>query len=190
MHGVAISGKAGAGKNAFALEIQRVLALRGVQSVSVGFADALKEDVKRLYGLQKGDPGCRERHLEHGHGMRQACPDYWIRRLAKQTGSLTPLGLIPLVNDVRYKNEMRWAQASDFLAVRVDATAMDRGYVLYQRGEDVEFAHSDHPTETELDEWAFDLRFWNPHGDNGSALSHYAVRVADRVMGQETLLSA
>lgn len=190
MKGVAISGKAGAGKNAFALEIQRVLAARSVWAVSVSLADALKQDVKRLYGLEKSDPGGREKLVEYGHGMRQVCPDYWIRRLARHTDSLTPHGVIPLVTDVRYENEMKWAQAADFLSVRVDATAMDRGYVLYRRGEEVEFAHSDHPSETELDEWAFDLRFWNPHGDNGWAMWHYAVRVADLVMEQETLLEA
>jgi len=186
--GVAISGKAGAGKNAFALEIQRVLAVRGVRAVPVSLASAVKADVRRLYGLEKGDPGAREKLVEHGHGMRAVCPDYWIRRLVKQTDSLTPYGLIPLVTDVRYENEMRWARACDFLCVRVDATAMDRGYVLHRRGEDVQFAHSDHPTEVELDDWAFDLRFWNPHGDSGSALAHYAVRVADLVMDQETRL--
>lgn len=48
MKGVAISGKAGAGKNAFALEIQRVLAVRSVWAVPVALADAVKQDVKRL----------------------------------------------------------------------------------------------------------------------------------------------
>lgn len=188
--GVAISGKAGAGKNAFALEIQRVLATRGVRAVQVSLAAAVKADVKRLYCLEKGDIGARKKLIEHGYGMRAVCADYWIRRLAKQTDSLTLYGVIPLVVDVRYENEIEWAQASDFLCVRVDATAMDRGYALYRQGEEIEFAVSDHPSEVELDDWDFDLRFWNPHGDNGSALSHYAVRVADLLLEQESRLEA
>lgn len=181
--GVAISGKAGAGKNAFARALQDELARRGQWSVEVGFADALKCELLEVYGLRKEDPGGREKLLEIGHGKRQLDQDYWVKRLAQRLDSLSAYGLIPLITDMRYLSELEWATRAGMLTVRVDASGVDRGYVLYQRGEAPEFAWSDHPSEVELDESVFRVRFWNPHGDMRNLESQACV-VADFLLGE------
>jgi len=181
--GIALSGKAGAGKNELGRTIGAMLATDGVWSAQVALADAVKEETKRVYGLTKNDPGGRERLVEVGHGMRQVCPDYWIRQLAKSVDSLRPYGLIPILTDLRYLNEYEWARENHWLIARVDATPTDRAVVLSQRGEDRDFAWTDHPSETELDEVEFAVRFWNPHGSL-SVLSHYGRQIADLFIGR------
>lgn len=186
-NGVAISGKAGAGKNFFARALQEELARRGQWAVEVGFADALKRELLRDYGMTKEDPGGREKLLEIGHGRREADHNYWVRQLAHHLDSLRPYGVIPLIADMRYDSELEWARASRYLCVRVDASGVDRGFVLYKRGEDPEFAYSDHPSETELDEASFHVRFWNPHGE---APVPHVMRVADLLLGVADYVAA
>lgn len=181
---MAFSGKAGAGKNTLARAVQDELARRNQWAVEVGFADALKKELLDHYGMTKEDPGGREKLLEIGHGRREADEDYWVRRLAQRIDSLRPYGVLPLVTDLRYLSELKWARAAGFLVVRVDASGIDRGYVLHLRGEDPSFAYSDHPSEVELDEEDFTVRIWNPHGDGVGRLVSQAYRLTDMLLGQ------
>lgn len=187
--GVAIAGKAGAGKNAFATELQAELGRRGIWTESVAFADELKRELWEVHGLRKEDPGGRELLVELGHGRREKDPDYWVKRLARHVDSLRPFGLLPVVTDMRYLSEMKWARRSRLITVRVDALPMDRQVALTRRGEDPAFVWSEHPSEVELDEEAFDVRFWNPHGGL-SVLPHYAKRVADLLDGTAERVAA
>ena len=187
--GVAISGKAGAGKDTFARHVMDELADRGIWSHRIGFADAVKEDVERIYGLTKADPGGREALVEYSNVARAENPLVWIERLDERLESLSPYGLVPLIADLRYANEKVWAQGRNMLTVRVDATGMDRAVVLTQRGECVELAYTDHVAETELDEAEFAVRFWNPHGSL-SVLPHYAKLVVDLLDGTVEYIAA
>lgn len=181
--GVALSGKAGAGKNAFADLLMAELVRAALWPVPVAFADGVKEELMRTKGMKKEDPGGRDALIAIGDGRRATDPDYWVNALAVKCGSLIPFGAVPVITDMRYPNELRWARDAGFLTVRIDATAMDRGYVLYRRGEDPTFSVSETPSEVALDEEVFDVRFWNPHGDNRFALHHYAYHVSGKLQG-------
>lgn len=185
--GIALSGKAGAGKNAFARELAPRLLQHGLWPVEINFADGLKLEMLERFGLKKEDPGGRDKLLEIGHGRRLEDPNYWVKALALRVDSLRPYGCFPLITDMRYLNEYGYASREMFLRVRVDATAMDRGSALSRRGEDREFAYSEHPSETQLDDASFDLRFWNPHGDTGISLAHHAALAAELVAGEVEL---
>lgn len=176
--GVAVSGKAGAGKDTFIRYLQDVLAERGIWSGRVGFADEVKRDVLEIYGLAKADPGGREKLIEYSNAARAENPLVWIERYAETTGSLSAYGVVPLIADLRYQNEMDWCEQNGYLTVRVDATGMDRATALALRGEDTALAYSDTVSEVELDDAVFDLRFWNPHG-SVTVLPHFAIAAAD-----------
>jgi len=178
-NGVAISGKAGAGKSEFGLILERRLQEDGIWSAHLAFGDMVKQEVLDQYGLTKADPGGREALVAHGHGMRQVYADYWVDQLDRKYNSLTAYGITPIVTDVRYANEYDWATRSGLVIVRVDVQPMDRMVSLSSRGEKADFAFSEHPSETELDEAVFHYRFWNPHGDSFAAMYHAAVVVAD-----------
>lgn len=181
--GVAISGKAGAGKDTFATALCDILALRGVWATRVGFADAVKSDVLELHGVTKDMPGGRDVLVEYSNLARSINPDVWIERLEERLGSLSPYGLFPVIADLRYSNEYEWAAREGYLLVRVDTMRMDRMVVLSRRGEDPDFVDSDHESETALDEQDFDVRFWNPHNSEAgwAFIHHVAVDVADRL---------
>lgn len=164
MHvGIAISGKAGAGKNAFARVVAEQLAQHGQWGAEFNFADELKRELWEVHGLRKEDPGGREKLVWLGHGRREEYPDYWVERLARRVTDVLPYGVVPIITDCRYLNELSWARRFGFVTVRIDSTALDRSAVLHARGEDAVFAYSEHASETELDEEWFHLRFWNPH---------------------------
>lgn len=181
--GVAISGKAGAGKDTLANELGAVLAQRGTWASRIGFSDALKEDVLRIWGLTKEDPGGRDRLVEYGLAARREDPDVWVSRLAQKVDSLSPHGFFPIVADLRYANEHAWARDVGYLLVRIDTLRLDRMAVLARRGEDPDFADSDLESEVALDDAEFDVRVWNPHnGMAGQAFLHrIAVDIADRL---------
>lgn len=183
MIGVAISGKAGAGKNHFADELSIRLVALGLWPVQMGFAEGPKAELWETQGLRKEDPGGRDALVELAHSRRSMDALYWVRRLAQRCESLSPFGAISLITDMRYANELAWAKESGLVTVRLDATRADRMAVLLFRGEDPEFADSMHPSETELDEASFDARFWNNHADP-FWLARFAVRVVEMAVGE------
>lgn len=185
MIGVAISGKAGAGKNAFAHILGKELTRRGLWPTEVTFADQLKRDVLEKYGLTKADPGGREVLVNYSNAIRKKDPLHWVKILARRCDSLIPFGATPVVTDLRYLNEYEWVAEAGLVTVRVDATVVDRIAVLLARGEDTAFAESEHESEVGLDEATFDVRFWNPHGDLGMALLRHAILVADVLDGAD-----
>lgn len=181
--GIAISGKAGAGKNALADELNLRLVGRGLWPFEITFAEGVKRELLERYGMRKEDPGGREKLVEIGHGRRQVEPDYWVHSLADRLAHLNPFGGYPVITDMRYKNEYDWARRAGFLMVRVDATQVDRMAVLGRRGEDPLFSESEHPSECELDEEQFTVRFWNPHGEL-LELGRWAYRIAELACGE------
>lgn len=162
--GIAIAGKAGAGKTRFAQEIEKELIRRSYAPIRLAFADALKDEVEETYGVKKGDPGAREKLIEHGMARREQDVDYWVDALAFSFDLFRSLGNTPVIHDMRFRNEYDWAYRKRCLLVRLDATHTDRTLALSGRREDVGLAGSDHPSETDLDQAEYHLRFWNPHG--------------------------
>jgi hypothetical protein len=189
--GVAIAGKAGVGKNTFGFELGKLISNEMLRPVNyVAFADEIAQHVRDNFTVEKSDPGGRELMLRVGMGKREEDPDYWVRATAARCDSLISESVYPIITDMRFSNELEWARRRGFYTVRIDATGMDRGYQLYLRGEEPGFAFAEHPSETELDEEIFDVRFWNPHGDNGQALRLFARRVCDIVTGVTEVVEA
>ena len=164
MNGIAISGKAGAGKNAFATVLAEALVERGQWPTDIAFADELKRQLWVRYGMVKGDPGGREMLFKIGKELRGGDIDFFVKHLAGVVGSLIPYGVSPIITDLRYLNEYEWCKANGFVLVRVDATFLDRTLALSSRGEDPVLASSEHPAECDLDEEFFHVRFGNEHG--------------------------
>lgn len=184
--GVCINGKAGAGKNHLAALIVDLLAQRGQWGVEVAFAEGVKRELWETRRMRKEDVGGREALVEIGHGRRVTQPDYWVEKMAERLAQILPFGVVPIITDCRYANELEWARRFRFVTVRVDASVLDRAVVLQQRGEDLEFASSDHPSECELDEAMFHLRFANPHHLPGVA-SGAASWIVELLVGEAEL---
>jgi hypothetical protein len=181
--GIAISGKAGAGKNALAIHLADQLLGHGYWPYELGFAEGPKRELFERTGLTKTDPGGREALIDLAHSRRSDDKDYWVNVLSDRVDSLILFGLVPIITDMRYANELLWAGMSGFLAIRVDATRVDRMVALATRGEDPFFCDSEHPSEVELDEGVFDMRCWNPHSGFLS-LERIAADVAETFFGQ------
>lgn len=187
-NGIALSGKAGAGKNALANEIEEMLVRRGLWPMQAAFADAVKREMWDLHKLRKEDPGGRDMLVGIGYGRRQEQPDYWVEQMAGHLAQFTPFGALPILTDMRYQNEYDWAQRSGLLVVRVDATLPHRRAALLRRGESPEFCETDHPSETQLDDSPFDLRVWNDHSDPWS-LAAIGSLVVDLLVGDAELVA-
>jgi hypothetical protein len=190
VNGVALSGKAGSGKTTLANILCEKMAGREMWPTQLSFGDHVKAELFRLHGIRKGDPGSREALIGLGALRRNEDPDYWVKLVEAQLDSLSPYGVVPVVTDLRFTNEKERMAGRGLVTVRVDATGMDRGYQLYRRGEQPEFAYSGEPGECQLDDADFDIRFWNPHGDNAMALHHISNLLCDLFVGSITLEAA
>lgn len=151
--GVALSGRAGAGKSTVAALLAPALGLQ------VGsFAAALKRDLASL-GCHKGDPGFREVAIAYGTTHKRAMDaDYWLRRLRDENGG-SLAGLV--LDDMRMTNEADAAEADGLLLVRLDVPPWVRAERLGLAADDP-FVRSDHESEAALDSRRFPL--FIPHG--------------------------
>lgn len=186
---VGFSGKMGVGKTTLARGLCGALADKRVHAVRVSFADAIRAEMHTLYGIPvglllsqegKSSPaplaGTRQLGLDvvekvlasfggetptvrglmqaHGTARRKEDPDYWVKRaeydIQKEPG-LGPFSVI-VFDDVRVKNEAEMIHENDGVLIRVDP---------YPEWYDA--PHSDHITETDLDDFdGWELRF-RPH---------------------------
>lgn len=185
--GVAISGRAGSGKDRFARAIGLRAILEGKYPEYLAFADSLKMQVYRETGMNdKTNPAFRQMLIEVGLRERKKNARVWLNPVASAYDSLSSDdGCVTIVTDMRFRNEYEWAKRAGALLVRVDATVMDRAAALQSRGEGIRFATADEFTESQLDDDEYHLRFWNPHGDAGEAIRWAAQRVMDMLMGRE-----
>lgn len=164
--GVAISGRAGCGKSTLAATLQAEYLPRGTVTP---FARFLKEEVKELYGVVKGDPGSREAFLEHGAKRRAEDPDYWVKATGEWIDGLLAIRAFPIVDDLRYPNEYEFCRQRGFLLVRLHAPLEVRKGRLKSQGLDPNFALSRNPSEILLEQHAFHLRL--QHGGNAERLA-------------------
>jgi dephospho-CoA kinase len=145
MIGVAISGRAGAGKTTLASHLVNYGYTR------VAFGDAIKAEVLKLYGLTKHDPGGREKLIEHGDARRLADPDHWIRPVADRVRLAQVCDCHVVIDDLRFARELEWARSLGFIIVRIDAPLELRRERLAAQGLDPDFAKANGPGETELE---------------------------------------
>lgn len=157
IRGIAISGKAGAGKSSLA----RAFADELGGGVILAFGDQLKVEVKKLYGLEKNDPGGREHLIDHGESMRASDPLHWLFAVDRSIRSAQTIGRVPIIDDVRFRLEYEYLRALGFYLVRVEAHSVIRRNRLISSGADPFIVDSPTTTETSLDEHPFDFRVWN-----------------------------
>lgn len=159
---IGISGKAGHGKDTLAK-----LLVDNHGYYRRAFADALKEDIAHLlYGTSskkgvkeleanKHKPEIRALLQSYGVAQREKDPHYWIREClnryqgvrAYKGGALTGL----VIPDVRFKNEAEEVQRRGVL-IRVVRDNFESGLTPEAQA---------HPSETDLDGWAFNLVIFN-----------------------------
>lgn len=172
--GVAISGKAGAGKTTLA---KAILELTRPHLRGASFAAALKDDLARI-DVEKGDPGFRELAQIYGteHARAKYGADYWVRRLA-ETNRGTLEGLV--IDDMRFPNEHAACSRAGLLLVRVDAP-----YLV--RTERLGYPCPDHSSETAMDGIDHDLDLYV----DGDKLAATPAALAQVVLGYLDLAAA
>jgi KaiC/GvpD/RAD55 family RecA-like ATPase len=151
MIGVAISGKAAAGKTTLASHIVHACDEEDIPVVRIGFADALKEEVRQKYGIDKSMVGGRDALIRHGTAMRDKDKEYWIRPVREKTMQAVASGQLVVIDDLRFLNEFYWASWAGFVTVKMVATAEWRTHKLLQQGLSSVIVASLTPSETELD---------------------------------------
>jgi DNA polymerase III delta prime subunit len=161
--GFAISGKAGSGKTTFAEALIRVLLKQERFGIRLSLADALKDYVKREYGLEKSDQGGREKLIEVGIEKRREDPLYWVNALMPRIAAAQASGRTPVIDDCRFQNELAAFRGMGFYTIRIDCPQSIRAERLVKLGLDVSVVPSIHPSEVELDHASFDFRFQNIH---------------------------
>jgi hypothetical protein len=163
--GIAFSGKAGSGKDYFSERVCQVLESCDLRPVSRSFAELLKRETEIITGLSRGDPAFRAETIRIGDLTRADWPDIYVDRMRRGLVRLILDGHIPIVTDVRLRNERELCQSQGLLLVRVDAPYVDRLSALQARGDETWILDSTHPTETDLDDADFDLvvvNRWTP----------------------------
>jgi len=154
---IGISGKRGSGKS---LLCNPYLKARGFEIHS--FADPLKEDIRRAYGITKehtdgklkevvcpklGGKTPREAMIAEGEIRRRFSENglYWVHRFYDRIKYLPPESLVA-ISDVRFKNEAAYLRHFGGYIVRLER---DPKLNIYK---DI----IDDPSETELDGYPFD----------------------------------
>lgn len=160
MHIVLISGKAEHGKTSVANAIKDILKEEFGQEVLIsGFARYLKFIAREYFGWNgvKDEAG---RALLQRLGtdiVRQRYPDFWVKALfdfARVFGRDFPY---MLVDDVRFINEVKYFGERGILpyTIRVHRPNYENHLTAEQRM---------HRSETELDDYPFDVYISNPEG--------------------------
>ena len=170
MNGLAFSGRAASGKSSLARAVRAVLSERGQPALVLSFAEAIKKEVWEEYGLSKDDLGGREAIIKHGDFRRATDPLYWCRKVAPLIQSAQNDGVLPIVDDLRFRTEASFLRARDFHLCRCVAPAWLREQRLEETGQDPSFALSTDPSETQLAGWdGFDTKIYRGGGPGYTA---------------------
>lgn len=170
-----ISGKRGTGKS---LLCNPYLKARGFEIFA--FADPLKEDVRRAYGLTKehtdgklkelacpkiGGKTPREAMISEGELRRRFSENglYWVSRLYDRIKNL-PKDTLVAISDVRFKNEAAYIRHFGGYIIRLER---DPKLNIYK-------GQIDDPSETELDDYNFDKVLTADRNVNPQDLERFA----------------
>jgi len=127
---IGISGNARSGKDTFCELAKVALSEKKVPAARVAFADQIKEDLDRLC---RHNIGCSAftsddeeksliRPLLVAYGtdvMRKMEPNWWIEKLEFKLPLYKEQGIVPIVTDVRYENELEWIRKNDGVCVHI-----------------------------------------------------------------------
>jgi len=118
---IGICGHGRSGKDTFCEIAKNFLSKKKVAAARVAFADEIKRDLDSVCRHNIGFSAFTEdsdqkkliRPLLVAYGtdvIRQMDEDWWINRLEHKLPLYFGQGIIPVVTDVRYPNEMEWIQ--------------------------------------------------------------------------------
>jgi len=158
--GIALAGKAGSGKDYFAYRISQVMEVCDLSPVLLSFAQPFKDQVEAQY-LAGSVSEIRLRLLAIGDEERARDPNVLVDQMRRRLVRTIGEGHIPIVTDLRLRNERELCQSQGLLLVRVNAPYVDRLAALRAKGEDDVILDSIHPTETDLDDAEFDVTVVN-----------------------------
>lgn len=156
---LAISGKSGSGKDyAFSVLKNLIEEKYRKQVMRVAFADKLKEvsgilipelQYEHLYGssehrsktIEYLDQSIevREIYKRVGESLKIYFPNIWVEHVHRRIKILNRLSIIPIITDLRFKNELYWLKENDFKILRINK--------LKNITE-----NNSHPTDCELDD--------------------------------------
>ena len=162
---IALSGKMGSGKSTLGAAIASCLSTACPSTSDTrrtSFAGPIRAIIEELHGPNR----TKDRDLLTGIGMlhRGFDPDTWLNAVRRQVARGSPTTNWVL-DDLRFKNEMRGLRADGWFIVRLRVTDKERGRRLRCKyGDDATDAHhtrfAKHASETGLDDVpdeAFDL---------------------------------
>ena len=143
---IALSGKMRAGKDF----ISDLIRLKYEMFERRAFADALKEDVEKIFGVTKENhPNGREILQLYGKVGRLAHPLFWVNKIIHDKNDFI------IVTDLRFRNEADALKEAGFKLVRVHSSQESRTL----RGE---LNHENDISETDLDDYeGFDYHLEN-----------------------------
>lgn len=166
--GVAISGKAGAGKTAVAKELDDFFVVDFAPSRIMRLADEIYQEAY-AQGMPRGE---KDRPLLQSIGDARTAvePSYYARKLVEnrrravagyaEKGSREPL--VAIVDDLRKVVEAEYLRQQGFALVRLEAFEHVRNVRLLQRDGSLQEAALSHWTETDLDNYdRWDLKVPN-----------------------------
>jgi len=180
---VGISGKRGVGKSLLA---NPYLKMRNFQIHA--FADPLKEDVRRFYGLTRdhtdgklkeepcaklGGRTPREAMISEG-ALRRSFSDhglYWANKLMDEKIKRLPEKQLVAITDVRFMNEFNLIKRHNGMVVRLDRKPELNIYK----------APLSDPSECELDNCIFDLRLSESENISPQDLEKFSDRILEYV---------
>ena len=120
---IGLSGHGRCGKDTFSELAIPHLHEKGHRSKRVAIADEIKKDLNSFLiekvGLSPFTRKEEEKALIRpllvaygGHLMRGIDEGWWLRKLGSNIEALSSFGIIPIVTDVRYENELDWLHAN------------------------------------------------------------------------------
>lgn len=177
---IGISGKRGAGKTL----LGGILVYHGVKMFNL--ADALKEETKRLFNIGEehvngnlkevpvdrlGDHTPRELMIDFGSLGRKYSKDgkFWINRLYNMKIAQLPDDQLVSIPDVRFKNEAEFIKSHKGILIRLERDPKLNVY----KGE------LNDPSETDLDDWKFDMVLSKEKNINAESLKQFAYKIKE-----------
>lgn len=164
---VAVSGKAGTGKDTFASLLRDELGKLGVATKHISFAKPLKDMAQKYFpfcDVVTKDPVSRQTLQGLGTLVREEFDqNYWVQ-LALDTIKITPEFTVYTITDLRYKNE-----AEHLIYILNENVVLCR---MVGRDTSLEGDAAQHQSETDLD----DFEEFDTYIHNGGSLEELRVQ--------------
>jgi hypothetical protein len=176
LKGIAISGKAAAGKDTVGEELVRHLTASGIEARIVKLAAPIYDEAIYLFGL---DPSKKDRRLLQsiGDSHTQVDPTYYprllIEELRERHNALSDFDpLFPVVTDLRKVVEAEYLQQMGFALVRLDIHPIAQTERIMRLYGEEGLNRLLHWTETDLDHYAkWDVKLPNNGNMTPSAVA-------------------